>query len=303
MKKITIAKKSPLKIFDTYRERVNTKLKAYLSSTYSASNQQSELNKVMSYSVLAGGKRFRPILTYTITSLYDIDLAKADASACAIELIHIYSLIHDDLPAMDDDDMRHNQPSSHKTFGEAQAILAGDGLQALAFEVLSRDELIAPDIRIELLKILSISAYKMAEGQSIDLSIVSKIVDIELLNQMHQKKTGSLISCAVKFGALLNTNIDSKDIDILDSYSNNIGLAYQIQDDVLDVSSTEEVLGKRQNSDSVKDKPTYPAILGLDKSIRVYKDLYKEAMEEISGLSVNEETLRKLTEKLMQRAF
>ena len=303
MKKITIAKKSPLKIFDTYRERVNTKLKAYLSSAYSASNQQSELNNVMSYSVLAGGKRFRPILTYTTTSLYDIDLAKADASACAIEFIHIYSLIHDDLPAMDDDDMRHNQPSSHKTFGEAQAILAGDGLQALAFEVLSRDELIAPDIRIELLKILSISAYKMAEGQSIDLSVVNKIVDIELLNQMHQKKTGSLISCAVKFGALLNDNIDSKDIDILDSYSNNIGLAYQIQDDVLDVSSTEEVLGKRQNSDSVKDKPTYPTILGLDKSIRVYKDLYKEAMEEISGLSVNEETLRKLTEKLMQRAF
>jgi farnesyl diphosphate synthase/geranylgeranyl diphosphate synthase type II len=303
VKKITIAKKSPLKIFDTYRERVNTKLKAYLSSTYSASNQQSELNKVMSYSVLAGGKRFRPILTYTITSLYDIDLAKADSSACAIEFIHTYSLIHDDLPAMDDDDMRHNQPSSHKTFGEALAILAGDGLQALAFEVLSRDELIAPDIRIELIKILSISAYKMAEGQSIDLSIVSKTVDIELLNQIHQKKTGSLISCAVKFGALLNTNIDSKDLDILDSYSNNIGLAYQIQDDVLDVSSTEEVLGKRQNSDLVNDKPTYPAILGLDKSMRVYKDLYKEAMEEISGLSVKEETLRKLTEKLMQRAF
>ena len=303
MKKITIAKKSPLKIFDTYRERVNTKLKAYLSSTYSASNQQSELNKVMSYSVLAGGKRFRPILTYTTTSLYDIDLAKADASACAIEFIHIYSLIHDDLPAMDDDDMRHNQPSSHKTFGEAQAILAGDGLQALAFEVLSRDELIAPDIRIELLKILSISAYKMAEGQSIDLSIVSKTVDIELLNQMHQKKTGSLISCAVKFGALLNTNIDSKDIDILDSYSNNIGLAYQIQDDVLDVSSTEEVLGKRQNSDSVKDKPTYPAILGLDESIKVYQDLYKKSIDEISSLSVNEKPLRKLTEKLMKRDF
>ena len=292
-----------MKIFDIYRKRVNARLQNYLSSIDSKGHFQSELKNVISYSVLAGGKRFRPILTYTTASLYDIDLIKVDACACAIELIHIYSLIHDDLPAMDNDDMRHNQPSSHKTFGEAQAILAGDGLQALAFEVLSRDELIAPDIRIELLKILSISAYKMAEGQSIDLSIVSKTVDIELLNQMHQKKTGSLISCAVKFGALLNTNIDSKDIDILDSYSNNIGLAYQIQDDVLDVSSTEEVLGKRQNSDSVKDKPTYPAILGLDKSMRVYKDLYKEAMEDISGLSVNEETLRKLTEKLMQRAF
>ena len=303
MKKIITAKISPLKIFDTYRERVNSRLGSYLGSICSESSQQSELNNVMSYSVLAGGKRFRPILTYTTASLYDIDLVKADASACAIELIHIYSLIHDDLPVMDDDDMRHNQPSCHKAFGEAQAILAGDGLQALAFEVLSRDESIKPNIRIELLKLLAISAYEMAEGQSIDLSVVSKTVDIELLNQMHLKKTGSLVSCAVKFGTLLNTNIDSKDIDILDFYSNNIGLAYQIQDDVLDVSSTEEVLGKRQNSDSVKDKPTYPTILGLDKSIRVYKDLYKEAMEEISGLSVNEETLRKLTEKLMQRAF
>jgi len=303
VKKITTAKKSPLKIFDTYRERVNSQLEAYLSSICSESSQQSELNNVMSYSVLAGGKRFRPILTYTTASLYNIDLVKADSSACAIELIHIYSLIHDDLPVMDDDDIRHNQPSCHKAFGEAQAILAGDSLQALAFEVLSRDESIEPSIRIELIKLLAISAYEMAEGQSIDLSVVSKTLDIELLNQMHQKKTGSLISCAVKFGAFLNTNIDSKDINILDSYSNNIGLAYQIQDDVLDVSSTEEVLGKRQNSDSVKDKPTYPAILGLDESIKVYQHLYKKSIDEISSLSVNEKPLRKLTEKLMKRDF
>ena len=302
MKKITTAKKSPLKIFDAYRERVNSRLRAYLGSIFSESSQQSELNNVMSYSVLSSGKRFRPILTYTTASLYDIDLVKADASACAIELIHIYSLIHDDLPVMDDDDMRHNQPSCHKAFGEAQAILAGDGLQALAFEVLSRDESIKPNIRIELLKLLAISAYDMAEGQSIDLSVVSKKVDIELLNQMHQKKTGSLISCAVKFGTLIN-NINPKDSDILDSYSNNIGLAYQIQDDVLDISSTKEVLGKRQNSDLGKGKPTYPAILGLDESVRVYKDLYELGMEEISGLSVNEETLRKLTQKLMKRDF
>jgi farnesyl diphosphate synthase/geranylgeranyl diphosphate synthase type II len=255
----------------------------------------------MSYSVFAGGKRFRPILTYTTASLYDIDLIKADACACAIELIHVYSLIHDDLPAMDNDDMRHNQPSSHKTFGEAQAILAGDGLQALAFEILIRDESIEPVIRIELLKLLAISAYEMADGQSIDLSVVSKKVDIEFLNNMYKKKTGSLISCAVKFGALYNNN--SKDSDILDSYSNNIGLAYQVQDDVLDISSTEKVLGKRQNSDLEKGKPTYPTILGLDESIRIYKDLYKEAMDEISDLSVNAEPLRKLTEKLMQRAF
>jgi len=292
-----------LKIFETYRERVNTKLKACLSAISSESIKQSKLNNVMSYSVLAGGKRFRPILTYTIASLYNTDLKKVDACACAVELIHIYSLIHDDLPAMDNDDMRHNQPSSHKVFGEAQAILAGDGLQALAFEVLTKDESIEPDIRIELLKLLAVSAYEMAEGQSIDLSVVSKKVDVEFLNNMHQKKTGSLINCAVKFGVLLNTSIDSKDINILDSYSNNIGLAYQIQDDVLEISSTEEVLGKRQNSDLEKGKPTYPSIIGLNDSIRVHKDLYKEAIEEISGLSVNAEPLRKLTERLMQRDF
>ena len=302
MKKITTAKKNPLKIFDIYRKRVNARLQNYLSSIYSKGNFQSELKNVMSYSVLAGGKRFRPILTYTTASLYDIDLIKVDACACAIELIHIYSLIHDDLPAMDNDDMRHNQPSSHKTFGEAQAILAGDGIQALAFEVLSRDESIQPAIRIELLKLLANSAYEMADGQSIDLSVVSKKVDIEFLNNMHKKKTGSLLSCAVKFSALIN-NINLKDSDILDSYSNNIGLAYQIQDDVLDISSTEEVLGKRQNSDLVMDKPTYPAILGLDESIKVYQDLYKKAIDEISSLSVNEKPLRKLTEKLMERDF
>jgi len=286
-----------LKIFDTYRERVNTKLKSYLSSNCFESVQQNKLNKVINYSVFGGGKRFRPILTYTTASLYDVNLLKADICASAIELIHVYSLIHDDLPMMDDDDIRHNQPSCHKIFGEAQAILAGDALQALAFEVLSRDGSIEPDIRIKLLNLLAISAYEMAEGQSIDLAVINKAMDIELLNLMHQKKTGSLISCAVKFGALLNINIDSKDIDILDSYSNNVGLAYQVQDDALELLSTEEVLGKSKNSDFRKDKPTYPAILGLDESIRVYKDLYKEAMEEISGLTVNEEVLRKLTEK------
>ena len=290
-------------IFDNYRKRVNSQLENYLNSIGSESNIHSELKNVMSYSVLASGKRFRPILTYTTASLYDIDLVKVDTSACAIELIHIYSLIHDDLPVMDDDDMRHNQPSCHKVFGEAQAILAGDGLQALAFEVLSKDESIEHNIRIKLLKLLAISAYEMAEGQSIDLSVVSKSVDIEILNQMHQKKTGSLISCAVKLGALLNANIDSKDIDILDSYAHNIGLAYQVQDDVLDLSTTEEILGKHQNSDLRKGKPTYPAILGFDKSIRVYRDLYEAGMDEISGLSVNEDALKKLTEKLMKRDF
>ena len=296
-------KKSPLEILDIYRERINNQLELHLSSNFIEDSSKSDLGSIMKYSVLAGGKRFRPILTYTIASLFGIKLEKVDKSACAIELIHIYSLIHDDLPAMDDDDIRHNQPSSHKVFGEAQAILAGDALQALAFKVISSDELLDSDVKVSLLNLLAISSYDMADGQSIDLSIVSKKVDIELLNNMHKKKTGALINCAVNFGVLLNPNIRQEDSKILSNFASKIGLAYQVQDDVLDITTSVDILGKRQNSDAIKRKPSYPSILGLDESIKIYKQLYKEALEEISKLSVNEEQLRDLTKKLMQRSF
>ena len=296
-------KKSPLEILDIYRERINTQLEFHLSSNFIEDSSKSDLGSIMKYSVLAGGKRFRPILTYTIASLFGIKLEKVDKSACAIELIHIYSLIHDDLPAMDDDDIRHNQPSSHKAFGEAQAILAGDALQALAFKVISSDELLDSDVKVSLLNLLAISSYEMADGQSIDLSIVSKEVDILLLNSMHKKKTGALINCAVNFGVLLNPNIRQEDSKILSNFASKIGLAYQVQDDVLDITTSVDILGKKQNSDAIKRKPSYPSILGLDESIKIYKQLYKEALEEISKLSVNEEQLRDLTKKLMQRSF
>lgn len=296
-------KKSPLEILEIYRERINTQLELHLSSNFIEESSKSDLGSIMKYSVLAGGKRFRPILTYTIASLFGIKLEKVDKSACAIELIHIYSLIHDDLPAMDDDDVRHNQPSTHKVFGEAQAILAGDALQALAFKVISSDELLDSDVKVSLLNLLAISSYEMADGQSIDLSIVSKEVDILLLNSMHKKKTGALINCAVNFGVLLNPNIRQEDSKILSNFASKIGLAYQVQDDVLDITTSVDILGKKQNSDAIKRKPSYPSILGLDESIKIYKQLYKEALEEISKLSVNEEQLRDLTKKLMQRSF
>ena len=291
-----------MEIHDQYRERVNSRLESYLSSIPSSSNFSSELKNIMKYSVLAGGKRFRPILTYTVAGLFDSEFEKVDSSACAIELIHIYSLIHDDLPAMDDDDIRHNQPASHKVFGEAQAILAGDGLQALAFHIISSDPLVHSSTKIKLLELLSSSSYAMAEGQSIDLSVVSKKVDLDVLDQMHQKKTGSLLNCAIKFGALL-TDASEKDLSILESFSNHVGLAYQVQDDVLDVTTSDEVLGKRQNSDAVKNKPSYPAIIGLDKSIRTFENLYQGALDELSHLSVDSEPLRLLTKRLMKRAF
>jgi len=291
-----------LKIYDQYRERVNSYLDIYLSSIPSSSNSSMELKDIMKYSVLAGGKRFRPILTYTVASLYDSEIEIADSSASAIELIHIYSLIHDDLPAMDDDDIRHNQLANHKVFGEAQAILAGDGLQALAFSIISSDPLVDADIKIKLIEILSTSSYAMAEGQSIDLSVVSKKVDLNILKQMHQKKTGALLNCCIKFGAILN-HASEADLSILDFFANHIGLAYQIQDDVLDVTASDKVLGKRQNSDSIKNKPSYPSIIGLDESIKTYENLYQSSLDELPKLSVQSEPLRSLTKRLMNRAF
>ena len=293
-------KRGRLKTHDFYRERVNSQLKRFLDSIQSTSSSKNHLKGIMKYSALASGKRFRPILTYTVASLYNVAIEKVDSCACAIELIHIYSLIHDDLPAMDDDDIRHNQPTSHKVYGEAQAILAGDALQALAFQVICNDPLLDYEAKVKLLGLLSESSYKMAEGQSIDLSIVSQNVELDLLNDMHIKKTGALLSCAINFGALLNDTSD-KDLSILESFSSNIGLAYQVQDDVLDVTTADEILGKRQNSDSAKNKPSYPSIVGIDESIGVFKELYQKALDEITLLSVDAEPLRIITKQLMNR--
>ena len=299
---MNIMKKSLLKTHDFYRERVNSQLKRFLDSIQSTSSSKDCLKDIMKYSALSSGKRFRPILTYTVASLYDVTIEKVDSCACAIELIHIYSLIHDDLPAMDDDDIRHNQPASHKVYGEAQAILAGDALQALAFQVISNDPLLDYETKVKLLGLLSESSYKMAEGQSIDLSIVSQNVELDLLNDMHKKKTGALLGCAINFGALLN-NTSDKDLSILQSFSSNIGLAYQVQDDVLDVTTSDKILGKRQNSDSKKNKPSYPSIVGINESIEIFKNLYKMALDEITLLSVDAEPLRIITKQLMNRTY
>ena len=295
-------KRGRLKTHDFYRERVNSQLKRFLDSIQSTSSSKDRLKDIMKYSALASGKRFRPILTYTVASLYNVAIEKVDSCACAIELIHIYSLIHDDLPAMDDDDIRHNQPTSHKVYGEAQAILAGDALQALAFQVISNDPLLDYETKVKLLGLLSESSYKMAEGQSIDLSIVSQNVELDLLNDMHKKKTGALLSCAINFGALLNDTSD-KDLSILESFSSNIGLAYQVQDDILDVTTSDEILGKRQNSDSEKNKPSYPSIIGIDESIEIFKNHYQKALDETNLLSVNAEPLRAITRQLMNRTY
>lgn len=282
-------------MFLNYAMRVNQSLDKILSN-------QGALTESMRYSVLAGGKRFRPILTYTVAQTFNTNLNLVDSSACAVELIHAYSLIHDDLPAMDNDDIRHNQPSCHHRFGEAQAILTGDGLQALAFEVLVNDAQLSNVNKISILQVLASAAFKMAQGQSIDLGVVAQTIDVDTLKNMHQKKTGALLSCAVKLGALIS-NCSDKDQQTLSCFSKNIGLAYQIQDDVLDISSSEDVLGKNQNSDIDKNKPTYPALLGLEESKTEYKKLYQRALADLNRLSRSATQLKKLTHKLHNRTF
>ncbi|HIB27849.1 MAG TPA: polyprenyl synthetase family protein [Candidatus Thioglobus sp.] len=281
--------------FDQYVTRVNAKLDGYLSI-------QGSLTEAMRYSVLVGGKRFRPILTYCVASLFNTNQQSVDSSACSVEFIHAYSLIHDDLPAMDDDDIRHNQPACHKRFDEAQAILAGDGLQALAFEVLVNDPLLGSQMKIELLSTLTHAAFEMAEGQAIDLSIVSQTVDISVLENMHRKKTGALLSCAVDLGAI-TARCSKQDRNILRDFSQAIGLAYQIQDDVLDVEAPVGILGKNQHSDSDKNKPTYPSVIGLSESKQAYRALYEKASNDLNLLSVDAKSLQLLIEKLQTRSF
>ncbi|MEJ6558234.1 MAG: polyprenyl synthetase family protein [Candidatus Thioglobus sp.] len=281
--------------FDHYVTRVNTRLDQYLTT-------QGQLTEAMRYSVLAGGKRFRPILSYCVADMFGSSLNLVDSSSCAVELIHAYSLIHDDLPAMDDDDIRHNQPSCHKRFDEAQAILAGDGLQALAFEVLVNDPLLDNQVKIDLLSSLTHAAFEMAEGQAIDLSIVDQTVSIDLLERMHRKKTGELLSCAVDLGAIV-AQCSEQDRTTLKVFSQAIGLAYQIQDDVLDVEAPVGILGKQQHSDSEKNKPTYPAIIGLQESKDTYQALYLQANDCLSDLSMDAQVLQRLIKKLQTREF
>ena len=281
--------------FDHYVTRVNTRLDQYLTT-------QGQLTEAMRYSVLAGGKRFRPILSYCVADMFGSSLDLVDSSSCAVEFIHAYSLIHDDLPAMDDDDIRHNQPSCHKRFDEAQAILAGDGLQALAFEVLVNDPLLDNQVKIDLLSSLTHAAFEMAEGQAIDLSIVDQTVSIDLLERMHRKKTGELLSCAVDLGAIV-AQCSEQDRTTLKVFSQAIGLAYQIQDDVLDVEAPVGVLGKQQHSDSEKNKPTYPAIIGLQESKDAYQALYLQANDCLSDLSMDAQVLQRLIKKLQTREF
>lgn len=256
-----------------------------------------ELHRAMRYAVLGGGKRLRPLLVYAAGHALGSDGPLLDAPACAVEIIHAYSLVHDDLPAMDDDAMRRGRPTCHVVFGEAMAILAGDALQALAFEILADgpdgDD---PAQRIAMLRTLGAAcgAEGMAGGQAFDLSAVGRKLTLEELERMHAYKTGALIRASVRLGALAAGCRDSGLLDRLDRYGHAVGLAFQVRDDILDIEGESAVIGKTAGKDAAADKPTFPSIIGLEASRARLAALVDEALEAIAPLGARGEWLADL---------
>ena len=246
-----------------FRAQVDRALDRYLPP---ADLIPQRLHTAMRYAVLGPGKRVRPVLVYATGQAFETSLDELDSSAVAVELIHAYSLIHDDLPAMDNDDLRRGRPTCHRKFDDATAILAGDALQALAFRVIaSSQENSIPSLRrVEMLSILASASGSegMAGGQAMDLAAVGAQLTLEQLERMHLHKTGALIRASVQLG-YLTSKIDDKTVsEHLDHYARCVGLAFQVQDDILDVEGDTSIIGKPQGSDIDQNKPTYPNILG-----------------------------------------
>jgi len=281
---------------------VETALEAWLPA---AEIQPEHLHEAMRYSVLSDGKRIRPVLVYAAGNVFGVNRNALDAPACAVEMIHAYSLIHDDLPAMDDDDLRRGRPTCHRAYDEATAILAGDSLQALAFHVLAHDSnmIIDAEQRIQMINILAHASGSrgMAGGQAIDLASVGKALNITELENMHIHKTGALIRASVELGALSQPGVEAESFDKVSHYAKCIGLAFQVQDDILDIESDTETLGKPQGSDLERNKPTYPNLLGLDGAKDVAKQLHKEAISSLSIFDGSADPLRWIADYIVKR--
>ncbi len=263
------------------------------------------LQEAMTYAVMNGGKRLRPVLAYASAQAVDADYSLADIAACAVELVHTYSLIHDDLPAMDDDSLRRGVATCHIKFDEATAILAGDALQSYAFEILSSSNQlkVSNEIRLQMLQLLAkaIGATGMVAGQSLDLQISSKSINDEALTTLHSLKTGALIAASVQLGALSTGFTDQSCLDQLSVYAKAIGHAFQVQDDILDVESDTETLGKQQGKDQQLGKVTYPVLLGLDGARDKAKSLCEEAISALSDFGEDAQLLREIALYIVQR--
>ncbi len=260
----------------------------------------------MRYAITNGGKRVRPVLTYATGTALGVPLERLDVAACSVEMMHAYSLVHDDLPAMDDDDLRRGLPSLHRKFDEATAILAGDALQALAFTVLAthNDSSLDATARLQMIAALgdASGAKGMAAGQAIDLESVGKTLSLEQLEVMHRHKTGALIRASARLAVLAAGSVDETLANKIDAYAGAIGLSFQIVDDILDITGDTETLGKTQGADMALNKPTYPALLGLSGAKDYAQKMHSIALESLAGLGTEFNELRDLSRFIVNRS-
>ena len=300
--------------FDAYlgqcRQRINAALTLRIgaqNSEYSDTDCAALLERLyaaLRYSLLIGGKRVRPLLVYASAEAVGgrDDGAALDDIACALEFLHTYSLVHDDLPAMDDDELRRGSPTCHIQFDEATAILAGDALQARAFELLATLPDTSAEVRVRLVAALAAAAGPrgMVGGQAIDLAAVQQRIDLPHLEAMHRLKTGALIRAAVRMGAV-SAGASDEQLAALDRYAAAIGLSFQVQDDILDITADTATLGKTQGADLARDKPTYPALLGLDGARAKAQALHRDALAALQAFGPSAQRLRELSAYIIER--
>ncbi|MBB6366757.1 farnesyl diphosphate synthase [Xanthomonas sacchari] len=286
--------------FAHWRERVEAGLQAQLPA---ATLPPQRLHAAMRHATLGGGKRMRPLLVYASGALFGADAARLDAPALAVELIHAYSLVHDDLPAMDDDALRRGQPTVHIAFDEATAILAGDALQSLAFALLANAEDAAPTLRVQWLQTLAeaAGAAGMCGGQALDIDATGRVQALTDLQRMHALKTGALIRASVRLGAL-GGGADAAALAQLDSFAAALGLAFQVRDDILDVEASSEQLGKTAGKDAAQAKSTYPALLGMDGAKAKLAELAQAMQDSLHGYCGSAEALAALARLAVDRA-
>lgn len=272
----------------------------------SATDIPARLHEAMRYSVLGGGKRIRPALAFATAQTVGLSEDAVEAVACAIELIHVYSLVHDDLPAMDDDDLRRGRPTCHKAFDEATAILVGDALQPLAFQVLVRDASLPPSaaVRLRLIDMLSEASgtFGMAGGQAIDLEVQGRMLDVAAVEDMHARKTGAIISASVLMAAACAADLPQSRFEALARFAAAIGLAFQIQDDLLDVLGDASTLGKATGADREHAKPTHPSVIGIEASQERVHLLHEQALEALVPFGERAAPLSSLAHWLLSRS-
>jgi geranylgeranyl pyrophosphate synthase len=280
--------------FDVYRARVDDCLKTSLN----LKNAPITLKSAMTYSVFNGGKRIRPILVYATTEALDGRLDQSDSSACAVELIHCYSLVHDDLPSMDDDELRRGKPTTHIEFDEATAILAGDALQALAFEVLSNDDVHGVE-KIQMLA-RAVGAEGMVGGQMVDIAVAATAISPAEVENMHLMKTGALIKASILMAACDHELTEAQRTG-LSRFAHNLGLAFQVKDDLLDVLGDQSATGKTTGADQSLQKPTYVSIHGISGAESILSDLHREAVLALDRFDSKADSLRSVTDFIALR--